>query len=72
MVRRRCCAGEHSELLDRDLFRAEHRAGNATGIEEAAGRLMVTLAELDLDMETETAELLEQLRGHRGPKAGRR
>ncbi len=58
-----------SELLYRDLFRAEHRAGNAAGIEEAAERLMVTLAELDLDMEPETADLLNQLRGHRSPKA---
>ena len=54
-----------SELLYRDLFRAEHRAGNAAGIEEAAERLMVTLAELDLDMEPETADLLSRLRGRR-------
>jgi Bacterial transcriptional activator domain len=54
-----------SELLFRDLFRAEHRAGNAAGIEEAAERLMVTLGELDLDMEHKTADLLSELRGHR-------
>jgi DNA-binding SARP family transcriptional activator len=54
-----------SELLFRDLFRAEHRAGNAAGIEEAAERLMVTLAELDLDMEPPTADLLSELRGQR-------
>lgn len=53
-----------SEVLFRDLFRAEHRAGNAAGIEEAAERLIVTLAELDLDMEPQTAELLSELRGH--------
>jgi hypothetical protein len=58
-----------SELLYCDLFRAEHRAGNAAGIEEAAERLMITLAELDLDMEPETAVLLRHLRGHRSPAA---
>lgn len=51
-----------SELLYRDLFRAEHQAGNAAGIEEAAERLMVTLAELDLDLQPQTAELLQRLR----------
>jgi hypothetical protein len=56
-----------SELLYRDLFKAEHQAGNAAGIEEAAERLMVTLAELGLDMEPTTAELLEQLRNPRRP-----
>jgi len=51
-----------SELLYRDLFRAEHRAGNAAGIAEAAERLMVTLAGLGLEMEPDTAELLSKLR----------
>jgi hypothetical protein len=46
--------------------------GNAAGIEEAAERPMVTLAELDLEMETETAEQLNQMRGRRAPKAARR
>ena len=54
-----------SERLYRALFTAEHQAGNAAGIEDAAGRLMVTLAELDLDMEPRTADLLSGLRDHR-------
>jgi transcriptional activator len=54
-----------SELLYRALFTAEHQAGNAAGIEEAAGRLMVTLAELDLDMAPKTADLLNELRNRR-------
>jgi hypothetical protein len=61
-----------SELLYRDLFLAEQRAGNAAGIEEAAERLMVTLGELGLDMELETVELLNQVRGRRVSVVGRR
>jgi hypothetical protein len=54
-----------SELLYRDLFRAEHRAGNIAGIDDAAERLLLVLHKLDMDPEPETAELLEQLRPHR-------
>ncbi|MFI0448044.1 BTAD domain-containing putative transcriptional regulator [Actinomadura sp. 6N118] len=51
-----------SELLFRDLIRAEHRAGNMAGIDEAVERLILILYELELEMEPETAQLLEQLR----------
>jgi hypothetical protein len=54
-----------SELLYRDLFRAEYQAANAAGVEQAARRLMVTLAELELDMEPETTNLLNEIRGPR-------
>lgn len=54
-----------SELLYRDLFRAEHRAGNIAGIDAAAERLLRVLYELDMELEPETAELLERLRPHR-------
>ncbi|GAA2405166.1 hypothetical protein GCM10010191_11200 [Actinomadura vinacea] len=51
-----------SELLFRDLLRAERRAGNVAGMEEATERLLFILHELGLEMEPETAQVIERLR----------
>ncbi|TYB48545.1 BTAD domain-containing putative transcriptional regulator [Actinomadura chibensis] len=51
-----------SELLFRDLIRAEHRAGNAAGIDHATERFLRNLYDLGLEMEPETADLLTRLR----------
>lgn len=51
-----------SELLFRDLIRAEHRAGNSAGIDHATERLLRNLHDLGLEMEPETADLLTRLR----------
>ncbi|MFC0039557.1 BTAD domain-containing putative transcriptional regulator [Actinomadura rayongensis] len=49
-----------SELLYRDWFRAEHQAGNRQGLNDAAERLLRSLHDLGLEMEPETAELLDR------------
>ncbi|WUI00393.1 hypothetical protein OHR68_00760 [Spirillospora sp. NBC_00431] len=54
-----------SELLFRDLIRAEHRAGNSAGIDHATERLLRNLHDLGLEMDPETADLLTHLRTSR-------
>lgn len=54
-----------SELLYRDLFRAEYRAGNRAGIRDAAARLVELNDACGVEMEPETSALLtELLEGH--------
>jgi DNA-binding SARP family transcriptional activator len=51
-----------SELLHRDLLRAEHRAGNAAAVRELANRMNSIAASLDSELEEETTELVNALR----------
>ncbi|EME51719.1 hypothetical protein H074_36089 [Amycolatopsis decaplanina DSM 44594] len=52
-----------SELLYRDLLRVEHRAGNRTAVKDAAGKLADIAAALDVDLDEETATLVDTLLG---------
>lgn len=50
-----------SELLYRDLMRAEHRVGNLAGVQDAEDRLDVINDELGLARENDTDQLLQEL-----------
>ncbi|MEU8637661.1 BTAD domain-containing putative transcriptional regulator [Amycolatopsis sp. NPDC048633] len=51
-----------SELLYRDLLRAEHRAGNVAGLREIADRLDSFAVSLDIELDEETTQLVTALR----------
>ncbi|MEU0788472.1 LysM peptidoglycan-binding domain-containing protein [Amycolatopsis sp. NPDC005961] len=51
-----------SELLYRDLLRAEHRAGNAAAVREITDRLSSTAAALETELDEETIQLVSALR----------
>jgi len=52
-----------SELLYRDLLRVEHRAGNRAAVKAAADKLADIAAALDVDLDEETAALVDALLG---------
>jgi LysM repeat protein/DNA-binding SARP family transcriptional activator len=52
-----------SELLYRDLLRVEHRAGNLAAVKATAEKLADLAAALDVDLEEETAALVDTLVG---------
>ncbi|MFI7114921.1 LysM peptidoglycan-binding domain-containing protein [Amycolatopsis sp. NPDC049868] len=52
-----------SELLYRDLLDIEHRAGNRAAVRATADKLADIAAALDVDLDEETAELVDTLLG---------
>ncbi|SDZ32402.1 LysM domain-containing protein [Amycolatopsis xylanica] len=50
-----------SEILYRDLLRVEHQAGNLAGVKETADKLAGLAADLDVDLDEETSELVHKL-----------
>ncbi|WP_410599778.1 LysM peptidoglycan-binding domain-containing protein [Amycolatopsis sp. lyj-90] len=55
-----------SELLYRDLLRVEYRAGNLAAVKDAADKLTGLAAALDVELDDETAALMEKVLAPRG------